>query len=412
MAVSTLASRRLAVCGFRRAPSGHGSWVPSRLTCGSISPSGKRCFSRIVGYSDYYGKLKSQEGMLRDVARCEGYRAAMKAAAPKIKDATVLDIGTGSGFLAMTAAQYGARKVYAVEGSREIAGVASRLTRANGFADVVEVIPKLLEDITEDEIPKGSVDVIVSELLSHFLVGELGPQVVTLAKQRFLKPGGLILPAVAALKMSPFEDSSLGAELRNRHSFWNQHDFYGIDLTPALKLAVEQQMRETVLDIVDADSLLVPADVAPASILDMSAPNSPSAWKRLNFELEFPHMPRDAVIDGLCGWFDLIFQGAGDGPAPVLSTSPAAPDTVWAQCRFMLDKPMAVKAAAKLTAICELRVDKARESYTLRIELRNHTTNAVARAGPIRLSDVYARHLAQAQPFPKEVGPAGDGSPS
>lgn len=348
--------------------------------------------------------------MLRDSARCDGYRAALEAAASQIKGATVLDIGTGSGFLAMLAAQHGARKVYAVEGSPEIAAVASRLVRENNFASVVEVVPKLLEDITEEQIPTGSVDIIVSELLSHFLVGELGPQVVTLAKRRFLKPGGLILPAVAALKMSPFEDSSLGAELRARHSFWNQRDFHGIDLRPAVKLAVEQQMREVVLDIVDPASLLVPADVAPASILDMAAPSDPSAWKRLNFELEFPGLSRDGVIDGLCGWFDLIFQGAGTGPAPVLSTSPDAPDTVWAQCRFMLDRPMAVKAAARLTAVCALRVDKARESYTLRIELRNHTTGAVSRAGPIRLSDVYARHLAHAQPFPKENEAATDGA--
>ena len=39
-----------------------------------------------------------------------------------------------------------------------------------------------------EDIPLKSVDVIVSELFSHFLVGEVGLQVVTEAK-RFLKPG-------------------------------------------------------------------------------------------------------------------------------------------------------------------------------------------------------------------------------
>lgn len=367
-------------------------------------PGSRRAFSRIDGYLHYYGKLKQHEGMLRDTARCDGYRRALEAAAPQLQGATVMDIGTGSGFLALLAARLGAKKVYAVEGSLEIARVASRLARANGFVGVVEVVPKLLEAVTEEDIPTGSVDVIVSELLSHFLVGETGLQVVTIAKNRFLKPGGLILPATAELKLAPFADPQLGAELRMRHSFWEQTDFHGLDLRSAIPLAVEQQFRELVLDVVEPSSLLVPPNEVPGYVIDMATPDDPTVWDRMSFNVSFPKRSKDATIDGLCGWWDVFFDGAGDGPAPVLSTGPDAPPTVWAQCRFMLKQPLQAKAGDNLHASCTLKVDKARESYTATIDLVNSSTGKSSQAGPVRLSDVYARHFARSLPFPEMPG--------
>ena len=293
-------------------------------------PVPQRGFSRISGYVHYYGKLKNHEGMLRDSARNEAYEAALMRV-PKLRGARVLDIGTGSGILALLAAKHGAGKVYAIEGSPEIARVASRLARANGYAGVVEVIPKHLESIEFEEI--GEVDVIVSELFSHFLVGELGLQAVTHAASRFLKPGGLVLPAAAWLKLSPFEDPNLGAELRGRHGFWQNRDFMGFDLTAALPLAVEQQMKELILDIVDPNQLLVAPAEAPGHFLDLAGAKDAEDWRKIDFELKFPARSKDALIDGICGWWDAVFSGDGMGEAPVvMSTSPAAPLTVWALC--------------------------------------------------------------------------------
>lgn len=374
--------------------------------------AGRRGFSaRIDGYMAYYGKLKNQEGMLRDTARNEAYRAAFEAAVPRLKGATVMDIGTGSGILALLAAKYGAAKVYAIEGSPEIARVASRLARANGYVGVIEVVPKHLEDVTHEDIPSGSVDIIVSELFSHFLVGEVGLQVVTMAKQRFLRPGGLILPEVSWLKLSPFEDPALGAELRGRHKFWQQQDFMGFDLTSVLPIAEEQQLKEMVLDIVDPDELLISPEESPGECLDLVGPDDPDVWKKIEFEVKFPDRKRDALIDGLCGWWDAIFSGdcMGDNP-PVLSTAPGAPPTVWAQCRFLLDKPLRAAATDKLSAKCVLQTHKQRESYSARFELRNDSTNKVSRIGPVELSNVYARHFAKSNSFPLvDEGAAADG---
>ena len=67
--------------------------------------------------------------MLHDERRTGDYLAAL-AAAVRPSD-VVLDIGTGSGVLAVAAAKAGARHVYAVEAS-DIADVAERVFAVNG----------------------------------------------------------------------------------------------------------------------------------------------------------------------------------------------------------------------------------------------------------------------------------------
>lgn len=58
----------------------------------------------------------------------------------------VLDVGTGSGILAIWSAQAGAKKVYAVEATK-MADHARELVRANKLQDIVEVIEGSIEDV-------------------------------------------------------------------------------------------------------------------------------------------------------------------------------------------------------------------------------------------------------------------------
>lgn len=62
----------------------------------------------------------------------------------------MLDVGTGSGILAIWSAQAGARKVYAVEATT-MADHARALVKANGLEHVVEVIQGSVEDISLPE---------------------------------------------------------------------------------------------------------------------------------------------------------------------------------------------------------------------------------------------------------------------
>lgn len=63
---------------------------------------------------------------------------------------TVLDVGTGSGILAIWSAQAGAKKVYAVEATK-MADHARELVKANNLHGIVEVIEGSIEDITLPE---------------------------------------------------------------------------------------------------------------------------------------------------------------------------------------------------------------------------------------------------------------------
>jgi predicted RNA methylase len=65
----------------------------------------------------------------------------------------VLDVGTGSGILAIWAAQAGAKKVYAVEATK-MAEHARRLVAGNGVENIVEVIEGSIEDI---DIPEKGI---------------------------------------------------------------------------------------------------------------------------------------------------------------------------------------------------------------------------------------------------------------
>ena len=67
-----------------------------------------------------------------------------------VLEKTVLDVGTGSGILAIWAAQAGARKVYAVEATK-MCEHARQLIKANGLEGVVEVIEGSIEDVTLPE---------------------------------------------------------------------------------------------------------------------------------------------------------------------------------------------------------------------------------------------------------------------
>ena len=62
----------------------------------------------------------------------------------------MLDVGTGSGILAIWSAQAGARKVYAVEATK-MSEHARNLVKANGLEGIVEVIEGSMEDVSLPE---------------------------------------------------------------------------------------------------------------------------------------------------------------------------------------------------------------------------------------------------------------------
>lgn len=69
--------------------------------------------SDFANYFCSYAQLYHQKQMLADHNRMAAYHSAILGNSDVFKDKVVMDIGTGSGILAVWAAQAGARKVYA-----------------------------------------------------------------------------------------------------------------------------------------------------------------------------------------------------------------------------------------------------------------------------------------------------------
>ena len=138
--------------------------------------------------------------MVRDGARNAAYDAAIKRAVTA--QTRVLEIGTGTGILAMMAARAGAKQVVTCESVPAIAEAAQEIVAFNGFADRVHVVAKKSYDLIPDADMGGLADVMVSEIISNNMVGEDVLSVTEHAVRVLLKPGAKIIPARGLVRVA------------------------------------------------------------------------------------------------------------------------------------------------------------------------------------------------------------------
>jgi predicted nicotinamide N-methyase len=138
--------------------------------------------------------------IILDRARNEAYDAALQAAIePGMR---VLEVGAGTGILAMMAARAGAAEVIACEANPLIAERARAIVAANGYADRVRIIGKHSSELRIGEDLSGPADVFVSEIISDALIGEGMLLVTEDVVPRLLKPGAAIIPYRGAVRIA------------------------------------------------------------------------------------------------------------------------------------------------------------------------------------------------------------------
>ncbi len=137
--------------------------------------------------------------IVRDTARNTAFDGALRRAVrPGMR---VLDIGSGTGLLAMMAARAGAVEVISCEMNRAIAQAARKIVAANGYADRVRIIDKHSTNLDPQVDLGGPVDVLVSEIVSNDLLAE-GVLPVMEKAVGLLKPGGRIIPARGSVRVA------------------------------------------------------------------------------------------------------------------------------------------------------------------------------------------------------------------
>jgi protein arginine N-methyltransferase 7 len=138
--------------------------------------------------------------MVRDDVRNAAYDAALRRAIrPGMR---VLDIGSGTGLLAMMAARAGAARVFSCEMNPAVADAAKEIVALNGYSDRIQVLAKHSNKIDVEADLGGRVDLIVSEIVSNNLLGEGVLGTMEHAVGNLLKPGGKVIPARGTVKIA------------------------------------------------------------------------------------------------------------------------------------------------------------------------------------------------------------------
>lgn len=141
--------------------------------------------------------------MVYDAQRTGAYQRAI-ARTVRPGD-VVVDIGTGTGLLAFLSARAGARRVHAIERSPTVLKWAEDLARANGFADRITFY---LGDSRTISLPEKA-QVIVSELIGYLAFDEGIVATLFDARERFLEPGGQVIPRVVTLYAAPVSERNV-----------------------------------------------------------------------------------------------------------------------------------------------------------------------------------------------------------
>lgn len=309
--------------------------------------------SDFANYFCSYGFLYHQKQMLTDEHRMQTYHRAVMNNKQLFCGKTIVDVGAGSGILSVWSGQAGASKVWAVEFT-DMAKHAVQLVKHNGLAASVTVVKGAVESL---DLPPQSVDVMISEWMGYFLLRESMLDSVLRARDRLLKPGGVMMPSAATMYWCPVEceEDRQAKEEEMKESMVDWQQFvdttaagFGVDfgcLTPGYRkeqrdyFSLSSQWTELPGEAVVGE---------PAAIkrLDLHTCTMAECLGVEETPFEFAMPPEARTISAFAGWFEADFCGSPANPAPdpcVLSTHPKMGYTHWGQQVFYLLDPLEVK---------------------------------------------------------------------
>lgn len=121
----------------------------------------------------------------------------------------------------------------------DIIDCAQNVVKDNGFESVITLIKGTVENI---ELPVKQVDIIISEWMGYCLLFESMLDSVFFARDKWLKPGGLLFPDKATLYIAATNSKNVKEEV---NTFWS--DVYGFDMS-VMKPMVLMDARTTMVN--------------------------------------------------------------------------------------------------------------------------------------------------------------------
>jgi predicted RNA methylase len=237
--------------------------------------------------------------MLKDAVRTDAYRDFIYENKHLFKDKVVLDIGCGTGILSMFCAKAGAAKVIAVDKSDIIAKARENVFH-NGLADQITCLRGAIEEVV---LPVSQVDIIVSEWMGYCLLYEAMLPSVLFARDKYLKPDGLLVPSAGSMWIAPVADPEF---VSDHITYWR--DVYGFDM---------KAMQEGIYDEVRVEHMpeqSICGTGHPFKMLDLHRISVDDLVFKVNWNSKF--LRNVDEIDGFTIWFDMFFGQSREEEAP------------------------------------------------------------------------------------------------
>jgi len=136
--------------------------------------------------------------LLGNRSRTEAFQRALERSVSP--ESLVLEIGTGSGILAMIAARAGAAEVISCERQAFMADTARAIIAENGLQQSITVIAKELHHLALGRDLPRRADVLVADLFTGALLEAGGLKLIRRARKHLVKQTCTVIPAAATLR--------------------------------------------------------------------------------------------------------------------------------------------------------------------------------------------------------------------
>jgi protein arginine N-methyltransferase 3 len=237
--------------------------------------------------------------MLKDTVRTDAYRDFIYNHKSLFAGKTVLDVGCGTGILSMFCAKAGAARVIAVDNSAIIDKARENIFN-NGFADKITCLRGKVEEVN---LPVDKVDIIVSEWMGYCLLYEAMLDSVIWARDKYLKPDGLMVPSHMNMWVAPVADPDY---ISDHIAFWR--DVYGFDMK-AMQAGIHDDAQ-----VLNMPSTTLCADPFPFLQLSLHTTTVKDLVFKRNFQSKLTQ--NIDALDGFIIWFDTFFLPSREDTVP------------------------------------------------------------------------------------------------